>query len=452
MRKILFITTLFLFALISFPIFAQETDPDTESDSEPVKLTVAEVANYDTLNLEKKFEIAQSMAFEGKREESRVILYNILSQKSDFLDAKLLIARTHAWEENYDSSRTIYRQILKKKKGQKEAVDGLIDINVWQKKYDTALFYCDYGLKHHPKDVNFTLRKAKIYLDKGNTSEAYKQLMIVQAKDSSNVELKKILDDERFILQNDKVQLEYLREWFDEPYLRTWSLGSFSYQNKSKFGTIVGRVYSGTLSVADTSSSGFQIEAEAYPKLDEKHYLYLGASQSPDFFFPKFRIGAEIYRKMEKQSEVSAGVRFLNFGNSNTPIKKVTIYTASFNKYFSDFWVSFRAYYTVATTASTMTYALHGRKYMKSQDSYIFAEYIFGSSPSEQTFLLNSINSTDKIFLKSTKWRVGIQKLFSKRWTFFAAYGSENAEYSKDNFHTVQSFEFRLGYYLPYSL
>ncbi len=412
----------------------------------------------DTLNIEKKFEIAQSYAFEGQRDTARILLYQILAKKPDFIDAKLLIARTHAWDNDYDSARYIYRQVLIKKPGYKEAIEGLIDVEVWDKNPDTAIYYCNYGLKYNPKEKDFIIRKAKIYLDKGNTDEAYKQLMIVKAKDSANEEVIKLLDDERFIFQNDKIQGEYTHEWFDEPYKRRWSLYSFSYQNKSSWGTFVGRIYSGNIKITSDSSNindnGFQFEAEAYPKLDNKHYLYLGFGLSPDYFFPKTRFGAEIYRKLNNQAEISLGFRHLNFDNSNTPIKKVTIYTASYSKYIKDFWISARAYYTNMSEVTSWTYAFQGRKYFNNQETYVFAELIFGSSASEQSFVVDYSDPSNPIkenyLLTSQKFRFGFQKLIWKRWTFYAAYSVEDAEYNQDANHLINSIEFRLGYYLPY--
>ena len=409
------------------------------------------IFSQETQNLEKKFEIAQTYAFEGQRDTARYLLYQILSAKSDYTDARVLIARTHAWDNDYDSARIIYHQVLNKKPNYKEAIEGLIDVEIWDKNTDTAIYYCNYGLKHYPKEHAFTLKKAKIFLDKGKVDDAYQQLMIVKAKDSANEEVAKMLDDERFIFQNDKIQAEYQHEWFDEPYKRRWSLYSFSYLNKASWGTFVGRVYSGNIKVNSDSSNindnGFQFEAEAYPKLDDKHYLYLGLSFSPDYFFPKTRFGAEIYRKLNNEGELSLGFRHLNFENSKTPVKKVTIYTASYSKYIKDFWISVRAYYTNLADETSWTYAFHGRKYFNNQETYVFAEIILGTSPSEQNFI---INNTEKYSLNSQKFRFGFQKLFWKRWTFYAAYSVEDAEYKLDNNHLVNAVEFRLGYFLPY--
>lgn len=416
------------------------------------------IFSQETQNLEKKFEIAQTYAFEGQRDTARYLLYQILSAKSDYTDARVLIARTHAWDNDYDSARIIYHQVLNKKPNYKEAIEGLIDVEIWDKNTDTAIYYCNYGLKHYPKEHAFTLKKAKIFLDKGKVEDAYQQLMIVKAKDSANEEVAKMLDDERFIFQNDKIQAEYQHEWFDEPNRRRWSLYSFSYLNKASWGTFVGRVYSGNIKISRDSininDNGFQFEIEAYPKLDSRHYLYIGISLSPDYFFPKTRFGAEIYRKLNNEGELSLGFRHMNFENSNTTLKKVTIYTASYSKYIKDFWISARAYYTNISEVSSWTYAFQGRKYFNNQETYAFVELILGSSASEQSFVVNYSDPNNPIktnyLLYSQKFRFGFQKLFWKRWTFYAAYSVEDAEYKLDNNHLVNAVEFRLGYFLPY--
>jgi YaiO family outer membrane protein len=408
----------------------------------------------DTTNIEKKFEIAQTYAFEGERDTARILLYQILTKKPDFIDARILIARTHAWDKDYDSARIVYKNILKSKPNNKEALEGIIDVEHWDKKYDAAINYCNTAIKLHPKEKSFKIKKAKILLDKGDLTQAYNELMNVKAIDSANEEVAKLLDDERFILNNDKLSLEYLHEWYDEPYVRRWTLTSFSYLNRQEWGPIIGRIYNGNIRIntgndtTSVNSSGIQFELEAYPKIDDKHYLYLGVTTSPDYFFPRTRFGAEIYRKLENQAEISFGFRKLNFEGGASPVKEVTVFTGSYNKYFNDIWFSFRAYYTSMLNNANWTYALHGRKYFSSQESYFFAELVFGTSPNEQIFYFSNVEKTS---LSSQKFRFGVQKLFSKRWTFFAAYSVENAEYKVNSSHMINAIEFRLGYFLPYS-
>lgn len=408
----------------------------------------------DTTNIEKKYEIAQTLAFEGERDSARIILYEILTKKPDFTDARILIARTHAWDKDYDSARIVFKSILISKPNNKEALEGIIDVENWDKKLDAAINYCNTAIKLHPKEKVFKIKKAKILLDKGSLNEAHNELMNLKAIDSTNEEVKKLLEDERFILNNDKLSIEYLHEWYDEPYVRRWTLTSFSYLNRQKWGPIIGRVYNGNIKIntgndtTSVNSSGIQFELEAYPKLDDKHYLYLGFTTSPDYFFPRTRFGAEIYRKLENQGEVSFGFRKINFEGGSSPVKEVTVFTGSYSKNFNDIWFSFRAYYTSMLNNANWTYALHGRKYFSSPETYFFAELIFGTSPNEQIFYFSNVEKTS---LSSQKFRFGFQKLFSKRWTFFAAYSIENAEYKTNASHMINALEFRLGYFLPYS-
>jgi len=408
----------------------------------------------DTINLEKKFEIAQTYAFEGERDSARTILYEILTKKPDFIDARILIARTHAWDKDFDSARAVYKIILKSKPNNKEALEGIIDVEHWDKKLDAAINYCKTAIKFHPKESSFKIKKAKILLDKGNLNDAYKELINLKASDSTNEEATKLLDDERFILNNDKLSLDYLHEWYNEPYVRRWNLTSFSYLNRQQWGPIIGRVYNGNIKIntgndtTSVNSSGIQFELEAYPKIDDRHYLYLGFTTSPDFFFPRFRLGAEIYRKLENQGEISFGFRKINFEGGSSPVKEVTVFTGSYSKNFNDIWFSFRAYYTSLLNNANWTYSFHGRKYFASPETYFFAELVFGTSPNEQIFYFSNIEKTS---LSSQKFRFGFQTLFSKRWTFFAAYSVENAEYKINATHMINALEFRLGYFLPYS-
>ncbi len=83
--------------------------------------------------------------------------------------------------------------------------------------------------------------------------------------------------------------------------------------------------------------TGHQIEFEGYPVLPGGRYAYVGAGLGGGFsgpaFFPRFRVGAELFQALEGGWEVSAGIRHLRFDDA-----RVTLWTGAVAREF-DGWL-----------------------------------------------------------------------------------------------------------------
>ena len=413
------------------------------------------VITIDSKKLDKVYGIAKNYAYEGKRDTARKICYKILEFNKDYYDAKLLIGRTYAWDNKFDSARSVYRRIIydNKVKNKKEAIDGIIDVETWNENTDSALYYCYYGLAKCRKDSNdFLLRVANIYLKDGDSEGAKKQVNIVLERDSMNGDAHKMLELIDSLNLPDKLQLEYLHEWFNDPYYRRFNLYSLSYEKQTKVGPLIGRIYYGRIINTATNDSllsddiGMQFEISAYPKISKDYYGFLLLSVSPDFFFPKYRIAVELFRKLPYSSEVSLGFRKMGFqgGGFNN---NVTVYTGSLSKYFGDLWMCFRPYMTVSDVSTGFTYTFEARKFYNTRDHFVFAQLAMGSSPDEPANLVHTPVFEQDYTLRSSKLKFGYQRPFLKNWLFYAAFGIESGEYKPEFFHTIYSIELRLGYY-----
>jgi len=413
------------------------------------------VVTIDSKKLDKVFSIAKKYAYDGKRDTARRICNKILESNKDYIDAKMLIGRTYAWDNNFDLARDVYRQLINnvKLKNKKEAIDGMIDVEVWDNNTDSALFYCYYGLAKCKKDSNdFLLRIAKIYLNDGDNDGAKKQVDIVLSRDSMNGDAHKLLELIDSLKIPDKLQFEYLHEWFNDPYNRRFNLFSLSYEKQTKLGPIIGRIYYGRIINTSTNDSvlsddrGMQFEISAYPKISKDYYGFLLLTISPDYFFPKYRIAVELFRKLPASSEVSLGFRKMSYEGS-TFINNVTVYTASLSKNFGDLWMCFRPYLTVSDVSSGYTYTFEVRKFYQARDHFVFAQLAIGSSPDEPANLVHTPIFEQDYTLRSSKLKFGYQRPFLKNWLLYAAFGFESGEYKPEFFHTIYSIELRLGYY-----
>ncbi len=410
------------------------------------------VITVDAKKLDKVYKITKNYAFEGKRDTAKRICYKVLQINSEYSDFKILLGRIYAWDNKFDSAKVIFRSLINKKSVQKEAIDGIIDVETWDHNNDSALYYCYYGLAKCRKDSNeYLLRIAKIYLNEGDHDEAAKQVKIVLSRDSMNADAHKMLETIDSLRIPDKFQLEYLHEWFNDPYYRRFNLWSVSFEKQTKIGPVIGRIYYAKIVNTDTKDSilnndkGMQFEISAYPKISKDYYCFFLLTVSPDYFFPKYRVAAEIYRKLPASSEISVGFREMKFEGS-TFQNNITVYTASLSKYFDNLWLCFRPYMTVSDLSTGFTYTFEARKFYEARDHFVFVQFAIGSSPDEPA---NIVHSYEKDYtLRSSKLKFGIQKPFSNNWVFWAGFGIENGEYKPEFFHTIYSLEFRLGYYL----
>jgi len=115
-------------------------------------------------------------------------------------------------------------------------------------------------------------------------------------------------------------------------------------------------------------NQGLQFEIDAYPVLAQGTYLYLNAGYSPhqEVFF-EFRAGLELFQKLTRHWEVSAGARFLNF-----PANNLLILTGSLNKYFNQYLITFRPFYIIPTVGEpAQSYFLTLRRYFRSPDNHL---------------------------------------------------------------------------------
>lgn len=128
------------------------------------------------------------------------------------------------------------------------------------------------------------------------------------------------------------------------------------------------------------SKQGFQFEADAYPALSKKMYLYLSAGYAPgDLLFPKFRAGASLYISLPSAFEAEGGLRFLYF---NSP---AWIYLAGFGKYYKKFFFQLNGFLSPASQAVSQSYFAKCRFYLNDTD-YLMLLAGTGISPDDRNY------------------------------------------------------------------
>ncbi|MDE5417208.1 YaiO family outer membrane beta-barrel protein [Labilibaculum sp. DW002] len=394
-----------------------------------------------------EFQRAKELAFSGKKAEARSICYRILEENPKYYDARILIGRTFSWEKNFDSARVELDKVLKEDLDNKDAVMAMIDLESWAGNPSKAIFYCEYGQSFFPNDELFLVKKAKLYQNTGNDRKSMQtldELLELNPGSEEGVALLKKYRSSKMIY---KAVYKHDFEYFNEPYERRWHLSSFQLARRNSWGSLIAKINLGDLISSGESfwsnEVSKQFELDAYPKISKKSYAYLSYGYSPDNLFPRHRAGAELYRKLPKSFEISAGLRFLQF-DSDSGSKDIYIYTASLGKYYRNYWFNFRTYLTPKNSEVSQSYWLSVRRYLRNAKNYFGLQLGTGVSPDEPK---GNISSFDTYNYKSQKIRLSYQdRLFTDRFIYLLRLGYEKEEYLVDVKRDVISLSLKLSY------
>lgn len=170
-------------------------------------------------------------------------------------------------------------------------------------------------------------------------------------------------------------------------------------------------------------SQGLQAEADAYPVLGKKVYMYLNAGYSPDSVYPRYKLGSDIYASLPFAVELSAGFRFMKFYPDN-----ILLPTVSVTKYISNFIISSRIYFNFSSDNKFTALTLSTRQYFTDTD---FAGITLGygsvpENPGTDDFSQSSAQNLLKTFSVFMEY----SKMFIRTYLLKAGAGYENEEIS----------------------
>ncbi len=154
-----------------------------------------------------------------------------------------------------------------------------------------------------------------------------------------------------------------------------WRLAAVALWRRSSAGTFIVRVNYAHRFATD----GLQVEADAYPRVSDKVYLYFNAGYSGATVFPAWRSGAELFTALPTAWEASVGVRQLRF--NGVP---VTMLTGAVGKYVGNYWFSLRPYVRSRDGTTSATTTLQARRYGEDSDHWWGAAVTYGGSPTER--------------------------------------------------------------------
>lgn len=173
-----------------------------------------------------------------------------------------------------------------------------------------------------------------------------------------------------------EAKLSYRNDQFLDIF-EPWNFIEFDLKRDTPIGTVIGRIrYANRF-----SSDGLQYEIDAYPSLADGLYAYVNAGISNASIFPDYRFGFNLYKSLPKSFEADAGLRYLNFGDSD-----VTVLTGALSKYYGNYYFTARTYVTPKSTGTSSSFSLQARRYFRSAEHYLNLRAGYGSAQEELRF------------------------------------------------------------------
>jgi YaiO family outer membrane protein len=129
-------------------------------------------------------------------------------------------------------------------------------------------------------------------------------------------------------------------------------------------------------------------------------------------------------------------MRYLDFSESG-----VDIYTATFGKYFGNYWLSLRSYVTPDPEGTSVSGYLTGRRYFSDAENYIGLRIGFGVSPDDNR---NPIVSEKVLTVKTRSVRAEFNHIFKQIWILNSGIVLGSEELEPRNFSGYYTFDISL--------
>lgn len=361
------------------------------------------VSAQDNRSSDELFQEARKAAFDRKDYPEAIRLCRIaLSKSPDYADIRVFLGRIYTWSDKTDSARAEFQYILQKQPEYEDVYAAAADLEYWNDQSAKALELLNKGLEYHPRSEELLLRKAKVLASLKQLPEAATTANLLLSINPGNAAARAALSSIRDQVRKNKIDLSYDYTYFDKRFDQPWHLLSFSYARQTSIGTVLGRInYANKF-----GEGGVQGELEAYPRISNTFYSYVGLGYSGNDIFPRYRAGFSLYANLPRSFEAELGFRYLYFSSSTW------VYTASVGKYLSNFWFNLRTYLTPGEDNLSKSFNFTTRYYTAGADDFITLGIGTGISPDDQR---NNINYEINNSLMTYKLNLAWQRTFAKQ-------------------------------------
>ncbi len=355
-----------------------------------------------------------------KRPEAKAIMNELVQQHPDNLEMGLLDAQLNAFDKEYITSLSKFEILIPKDSTNYDVLSSYIDVLRWSGDNTKSITFCEKQLANHPKDENTLLQKTKALENDQQIDEALAVVDELLKINPNNTEAQTI--QRRLKEKNIKSHfgIFYMNSFFKEK-LDPWHIGGVELLRKTKVFPL--RFQLSTAMRFDEVST--QFEAEAYPRLNDKMSMHVGAGFSNNsILFPNWRSTLDIYRTLPNGFEASLGFRTLKLSNGNN-----MIYAVYLGKYYKKYWILYRGYYFTppATTTGYLSHQFQVRRYYKNTDNYTDFSFYTGKFP------FNAIGNQN-LNVKTAGFKIEQQIKVNEYRLFKVAAMYENEEYAPARF------------------
>ncbi|MDZ7716249.1 MAG: YaiO family outer membrane beta-barrel protein [Balneolaceae bacterium] len=366
------------------------------------------------LTVDELFEQARSAAFDdGDYELARKYAYEALERSPDYHGIRIFVARLYSWEGRYAKAREELQYVLKKDSDDRQAWLALIDVERWSGNANSALQNVQEALGHHPDDTDLMLQKAAIFYSLENYEEAESSYKAILLQSPSNFKARQGLEDAQLMQMKYRATISYRYDRF-RTIFDPWHFTELGLTRQTPVGSVTGRVQY----AQRFGSDGVQFNVDAYPSIIKGLYAYVSGGYSQSSIYPDYRFGFSLYKSLPSAFELEAGIRYLDFGTSQTDI-----YTISLTKYLGSYLFTARTYLVPSSAGTSKSINLVARRYFGTAEAYLSLNTGYGSAPTEIEF------SGDVAALDS--WSVSIdgQYPISETWFIGGNAGFDSSEY-----------------------
>jgi YaiO family outer membrane protein len=370
----------------------------------------SDAQDWKDLDPDELFSIARKEVLAGNKTEGHEKLKYILKKSPGYDDVKIFLAKSYAWDGLYEEARTELRPILQKNPSHRDAVYALIDVELWSHNFNDALEVTRKASLAYPGDTNLLYKEARALVFLARSTEALltleKLLHIAPAHETGKTLYDSINFHSRIYTANVISGTEFFSRVFNPSYYITaqlsrrnsWGSSHVRFNYTKRFNT-----------------HGSQFEVDLYPRISKSIFAYFNYGYSASVLFPENRIGVELFFKVPKSLETSAGVRYMAFDRDT----RILIYTGSVGWYFSNYWLSIRPFiipdYANGTSVSAM---MSARRYFRHAENYVELSAGLGFSPDVRGMQKGTGLSENELYLLKSH-RVGLvfQTVFGTTWT-----------------------------------
>ncbi len=378
------------------------------------------ISQVDTTSSDGLLIAAKKAAFdEDNYPQAKTYLYKALSISPNYADLRVFLGRIYTWTRNYDSAKICFETVLKQTPGYEDACNAYADMTFWKDDYQKSLSVAEEGLSHNPKSESLLLKKARALNAMRRYIDADKAVQELVTLNKNNTEARALANRIRENAAKNKIGVSYDFVTFDKQFADPWHLVSVDYGRNTGIGSITGRItYANRF-----KTNGYQYELEAYPRISNTFYSYVGLGYSDQVgVFPQWRGGFSLYANLPKSYEAELGVRYLKFTGSPT-----WVYTGYLGKYYKSWLFGARTYITPSNFTSTVSssYNISARYYYASADDMLGFNVGYGISPDDR-FNAIQINGNTKLI----SYKAGI--IFKKKVARFNVFTIDGGWFNQE--------------------